>query len=443
MANTNRFVDFIGRLAQHVDGRVLGLFRLIFGLFMLYQCYYYYDAHLIDDGFMKPYLLFKYDGFGFVDRLPRTAMFGLLATLALSAVGIASGILFRLSCIVFALIQCYFLLLEKAYYNNHIYLFVLIAFLLSWTAADHFFSFKPQNKRLLSIPFWQQFMLQAQFVIVYFYASLIKLKADWFINRQPMTCLIQGYPETKPFSWLVKLPGMIDFVTYGGFLLDFSAPFLLWYKPIRKYALIPFIAFHFTNTQFFDDIGIFPYLMAASMIIFFQASDFRWFPGTPNVPESAKQSLTPRVKWALISYFSFQLLFPLRGYFLPNALDYSSIGNRFAWRVKADVREQIEMKFYAVHPETKEKKEVPVGGYLNPVQAKLLMQDPRAVVQFAEGIKTFFQTQGVENVGVQATIRMKYNGRPVSDFIDPNVNLANAEWSVWKPIVWLRQPGDL
>ncbi|MBK6931833.1 MAG: hypothetical protein IPH12_13600 [Saprospirales bacterium] len=50
-------------------------------------------------------------------------------------------------------------------------------------------------------------------------------------------------------------------------------------------------------------------------------------PEAPPAPSALTRNL-------LLGYFAFQILFPLRGLLLPNPLDYTTIGNRFAWRVK-------------------------------------------------------------------------------------------------------------
>jgi vitamin K-dependent gamma-carboxylase len=440
---TNLVQQFKTYLNQPIQGQVLGLFRLAFGLFMFYQCIYYLQTKLIDDGFLKPYVLFKYEGFEFVEKVPRSAMFSLLGLLALSSLGMATGFLFRLSCWVFAIIQMYFLLLEKAYYNNHIYLFVLLAILLSVTDAHHWLSLKG-GQRKQSVPMWQQFILQAQIVIVYFYAAIVKMKPDWLVMKQPMKILVESYPANKPLAWLFKAPGAIDFFTYGGLLLDLASPLLLWYKPIRRYAIIPFLLFHFTNSKIFDDIGVFPYLMAAGLILYYLPHELPFWRG--NKPSFGKMEPSTTPMWlttALIGYFAFQLLFPLRGLFLPNALDYTTIGNRFAWRVKADNRSVPNLTFYATNPATGQKLPVDVKVFLNPVQINHLAQDPRAVLQFAQALKREGERQGVKDIKVQADMKMSYNGRPLLDFIDPEIDLTQASYSVFEPIIWVNEPPDL
>jgi vitamin K-dependent gamma-carboxylase len=433
--------DFFRSLLMPIDGRVLGLFRLLFGAMMVYQCSYYFKTNLIDDGFMKPYVLFKYDGLEFIDRLPREWMFGLLGVLALSAIGIATGVLFRVSAYVFAGIQLYFLLLEKAYYNNHIYLFVLLAFLLGLTNAHHFLSLRSGKDRLTHVPYWQQWILQAQIVIVYFYASFVKLKSDWLVLKQPMTTLVESYPPTRTLHGLVKLPGMVEFFTYGGAMLDLASPLLLWYKPFRKYALIPFLLFHLVNGQIFNDIGVFPYVMATALLLFYLPNELFWWKNSTSSASTASSFMwSNSIKWTLICYFIFQLLFPLRGYLLPNALDYTTIGNRFAWRVKADTRKADRFDFYAIHPELKQKIIVDSKVFINPVQAQHVASDPRSMLQFANALSKEGLKQGVQGMMVTGVVKVGYNGRPTIDMIDSTIDLTRATYSVWEPIIWVNEP---
>ncbi|MBK9335870.1 MAG: HTTM domain-containing protein [Lewinellaceae bacterium] len=110
MGNNQRIGQW---LSAPVDGNVLGLFRWVFGLFMAYEAFVYYSMGLIEQGFLAPQILFKFDGFGWVHPLPAPAMYAVLAAMGLFALLVAAGVWFRWACWGLALTYTYIFLLEK------------------------------------------------------------------------------------------------------------------------------------------------------------------------------------------------------------------------------------------------------------------------------------------------------------------------------------------
>jgi vitamin K-dependent gamma-carboxylase len=441
-------MDLIPRIQafieRPIDGRSLGIFRLAFGLFMVYQCYYYYSVELIQKGFLAPALLFGYDWFPFLDVLPEPAMQGILILMAIGAMLMALGVWMRVGCIVFSLGQAYFLFLEKAYYNNHIYLFVLIPLLLCFTHADHFVSLRSMKGRVGAIRRWELFILQLQIAIVYFYGGLTKINPYWLFEQEPARTAINTMPSNLIFNTLMGNEWGVYLLIYGGLLLDLSAPFLLWHKRVRNWAIWLFIAFNLTNSQIFDDIGVFPFVMLGTIILFYGADELpllRRLPGA--LTDAAAKNLPQSPSWAinvLVGYFAIQLLFPFRGHFLPNPLDYTTIANRFSWRMKVDTRKIEELSFTVIDPGSNTRIPIDIAQLLNPVQINALALDPRNVVQFAHYLKREAVKRDIRNAEVKARIRIRYNGGPPQYYIDPNTDLGEAEVNPFRPIPWLVPP---
>lgn len=126
---------------------------------------------LVKNAYILPVVKLPY--FEFIKALPEPVMKPMLAIMLVCAILIAAGVFFRYACITFGSFYLCFFLLEKSIYNNHIYLFITLAFLLPFTHADDFLSFKKKDKDkpLLQIQFWEIFLIQLQFAIVYFYGG--------------------------------------------------------------------------------------------------------------------------------------------------------------------------------------------------------------------------------------------------------------------------------
>ncbi len=454
---TERFRSW---LATPVDAHVLAIFRIIFGLFMTYEMTNYIQIGLVRNMYILPSINFRYDFLRWLTPLPEAYMNALLYGLVACAILIALGFWFRWACRIFALGYAYIFLLDKSIYNNHIYLFILLAIMLSLTNADELFSLKRLVQRLrkpsdvpevcVMVPRWQPFLFQAHMVIVYFYGGIAKMTYDWLFRQEPVRSLLNQMQDGFWMAPMIKNEFGVHLLTYGGFLIDILSPLLLWYKPVRNWAIIPFIAFHFSNSNIFHDIGIFPFIMIPSLLVFFDADEIPILKrftcrarqlalGDANSsPLSLTQFKTPSyVKPFLITYFTFQLLFPFRGHFLPNDLDWTTIGNRFSWRMKVDTRELVEMKFYVADGDTSAWHPVEIRTLINDMQILNLYMDPRSIADFGSLLNRLATERGMKDPKVHASIQVRYNGRPPQYFIDPGVDISNVTCSPFKRISWL------
>lgn len=432
-------------LTEPVDGHVLGIFRLVFGLFMAYNILSYYQVGLIENGLLAPKVLFKYEGLGWLHPFSETVMLSILGLTGLAAVFMAAGVLFRWACLAFALGLAFIFFQEKSYYNNHIYLYILLAVLLSFTNADRFVSLRSKNRPFDAVPRWQQFILQAQIVIVYFYSGISKIKPDWLLRKEPATSMVDLMKDTHWLAPWLKNGFTVNLLTYGVFLLDILAPLLLWHKPLRRWVLIPFALFRLAISLIFDDTGVFPFVMLAAMILFYETQELpllrKLASGKQKTSNDAGALAIPRasafVRYTLIGYFVFQVLFPLRGFFLPNQLDYTTIGNRFSWRIKTDAREIEEMKFVLQHPASNQEMPVNIQTFVNEMHINAMANDPRAVAAFARMLREEAEKQGIPGTVVKANIKVRYNGRPAQYFVSPDVDLASVKYSPFQKLDWV------
>ncbi len=431
------------------DGRKLGFFRAFFGAMMVVRMLKYYQEDFIGKGILAPKLHFTFDGFEWVRPLPNGAMQAILFAMLVASLLLMLGRWMRAACAVLMAGSWYFLFLEKAYFNNHLYLFVLLYFLLMFTEADRFLAWggKPSEPR--EVPRWQVFILGLQVMVVYFFGGVAKLNPDWLFRQEPVRSMLNGG------MWAGN-EAAIQFFNIGGLAIDILAPILLWWRPARRWAVWAFVFFHVTNSINFHDIGVFPFVMIGALVLYLDSDELGWLWRLLGLekkgasPAGAAELSTggpvfeKPARWAvglLLVHFAFQLLFPLRGYFLPNPQDFTTIGNRFSWHMKIDNRAALEPVMTGRSVKKGRDFLLPLGEILNNVQIAHLATDPRSVVQVARFAHQTAADKGLGEIEVYSHIHFSYNGRPPQDFLDPKTDLAKATVDPLRKIDWLVLPG--
>src|SRR5262249_12275247 len=151
----------------------------------------------------------------------------------------------------------YFLMLDKGYYNNHMYLYSLIGLLLS---------FAEETKRkdgVITVQNWVWRIMQFQILVVYFFGGIAKLNPDWMFRHEPVLSILKA-PQT---AWILESNGLgtiaTNMLVWGGLLYDLGVPFLLMIRRTRILAFILCLIFHLSNALIFNTgesgtIGEFP-----------------------------------------------------------------------------------------------------------------------------------------------------------------------------------------
>jgi vitamin K-dependent gamma-carboxylase len=433
--------NFKSYLMAPTHGYVLGLFRIIFGVFMVYLIIDYLQIDLVKNAFILPKVHLSY--FDWLKPLSEPVLDFMLLAMLFSAFFIMIGWAFRPACFVFAAFLGYFLLLDKGLFNNHIYLFVLLSFMLGFTHADHFFSLRnflsKEKMANLRIPQWEVFIFQLHLAIVYFYGGLAKLNPDWLLRCEPIKSMIKVYSHDDLFAAWLNLGFQPPLLTYGGLLFDLAIPFLLWWKRTRWWSLLPLFFFHFSNSITFDDIGIFPFIMVCSTVLYFEASEL---PVLKNLVASKTKNmqLLTSPTWVrnfLIAYVTFQLLFPFRGLFLPNPVNWTMIANRFAWRMKSQSRFVDQFDYTVQEGPTGKPIPVEVNTFVNPPQINAAAHDPKAAADIAKGIALEAKQFGIADPVVRARIKVRWNGHAPAYMVDTLLDLSKVQYNPFEELDWV------
>ena len=465
VASNSAKTNFLGRLCtalfKPVDISFLVFFRILFGGIMLWEVYRYFTYGWIGRYYIEPAVTFTYYGFSWVKPWPGRGMYIHFFVLGLAAACLMVGFLYRIAAPVFFLAFTYSFLLDQTRYLNHLYLVCLIGFLMCFLPAERAFSVDALLRRKIRttvVPAWTLWLLRAQVGIPYFYGGIAKLNGDWIHGGEPMR------------TWLLpltRMPGLgpifaVDWVVYsfviGGLLLDLLVvPLLLW-RRTRLFAFVAAVLFNLINAVIFE-IGIFPWLMLGTLLIFFPPDLLRRFaravmsPGTSILDvESSQVSVgaktvaegisrsslfgsQKRVAGLLAAYLAVQLFFPLRHYLYPGDVSWTEEGHNFSWHMKLRTKGG-EAVFSVTHPQSGQSWTIKPEDYLESHQVTKMTTKPDLILLFSHYLAEEKRREGYDNVEVRARVMVSLNGRQPQLLIDPNVDLAKEQVSLL-PARWI------
>ncbi len=425
-------------LSTQVSSSLLGLFRAFFGACLVYEIFYYFNIGIIAKGLKAPVVLFPYEGFEWVTLLPGKAPELLLFLSLIAAFCIMLGIIYKYAITFFFFTFTYFFLLDKGFYNNHLYLFILLCGLLIFMPADSAYSLSKKNKKS-TVPYWTILLLRFQLFVVYFYGGLAKLNHDWIILKEPIKSIFSTQGYTSPM--------LINFIAYGGLAFDLSIGFLLFWRPTRTIAVLAVLLFNCTNAFLFHDIGVFPFFMMGATMIFFEPNFFeKWLPViSSNNRQKMKTSsikknssnLSNLQKAFIGTYVSLQLLLPFRSLFITSNPNWYGPGQRFSWRMKIQNRVEKELSYAIFDMDSKKILTFDPHTALTSTQINTLIQDPRIIVRFAHFLADDAQHKGIKNVEVKAKVLISYNGRTPQLIIDQDKDLLTVSTNATEVPQWV------
>ena len=178
-------------------------------------------------------------------------------------------------------------------------------------------------------------------------------------------------------------------------IYDCIIPFLLLYKRTRYFAFFMVIAFHIMTRILFPPIGMFPYIMIFSCIIFFDSglhkkildfirSIFRLkITNDEKFNSDPKTYLRNRLIIPILSlFFIIQIIFPLRSTLYPGELFWTEQGYRFSWRVML-IEKAGYTTFKVVDNSSNKFQVIDNMEFLTPFQEKQMSFQPDMILEYA------------------------------------------------------------
>ena len=404
-----------------VSSKPLGAFRILFGIAMLYQ---FSKISKRISFFKDPeYLYFPYPELDWVPVFSSNGMWMLLGLGFIATILFTIGVFHRYVAAIMALVYGYFFSLDSVYYNNHYYLIFLFALLMIFAKGDA--AFTPlKSKRESFISNWNYIIFQIQISIVFFYGGLSKLSSDW-INGN----IISNITESEMLNQVLN---------YGGLAFDLLIPFVLLSKKFRWYAIIAVVLFNISNHFLFDDIASFPFLMIAAMLLFIADGKMpNWISNWTSSSTETGIGFTTLPKYALIGFFAFQLLYPLRHHLVKDHVDWTGQGHYFSWRMKS-YQKDIEATFYAFDKQTNTRL-YPINHGLDNYTVQRTLGMPFKVAKFAKHLKNKIEKLDGKNpsIGISVDYRVAFNNRASKLAIRPDQDISEVTFSKYGNNEWI------
>lgn len=432
-----------------VDASSAAVFRIIFGALSFIAVVRFFTNDWIDALYVEPEHHFKYLGFEWVHPWPSWGMDIHFAVLGILALFIAAGFKHRISAILFFFGFLYIELLDAITYLNHYYWLSLTSALIIFMPLNRMWSVDAwinPSIRNQTVPTWVIWLLRTQLAAVYFFGGIAKLNPDWLFAALPMKIWLYQHGDFFLVGRLLQHTWVAIAMSWAGALYDLTiVGWLLWHRT-RPFAFIVLITFHLMTWQLFPSLGMFPWLMMGSMLLFFApdwprklarfvnrtSSSLRGNerPASTTVEEDAlpvqtiqRNVWTGRIAVIIIAIFAIaQIAIPLRHWAYPGNVRWNEEGYRFAWRMM--LSEKIGFVTYRVSDNISDRVWlVEPSEYLTPPQIERMAINPDMIHQLAKIIEADFRDRGYNDVSVYTDAYVAFNGRANSRIIDPDFDL--------------------
>jgi hypothetical protein len=420
----------------------LAIFRLFFGLMMFASIVRFWANGWIEKLYLVPKFHFSYFGFSWVKPMGNYTYL-LFIICGVSAIFVAIGYKYRIAIITFFLSFLYIELMDKTTYLNHYYFISIVSFLLIFLPANAYFSLDAfvQKKQYKLVPKWTIDSIKLMLVIIYLTAGFVKLNSDWLFRAMPLKIWLPSKYDLPFIGENLMQQNWFHFaMSWSGMLYDLSIPFLLLYKRTRFVAFLFVIFFHvFTRVLF--PIGMFPYIMIVSALIFFDArlhNKIINFIKKHIIKSKTILFLEPNFYFSKFKskvilslftvFFAFQMLLPWRSLLYPGELFWTEEGYRFSWRVML-MEKAGSTNFKIVNLDSGASFRVNNTDFLTSFQEKQMSYQPDFILEYAHFLGDHFTKQGHNNVGVFATSYVALNGRLSARFINEKVDLYQQKFS--------------
>ena len=405
----------------------------------------------VEQLYIQPTHYFTYLGFDWVQPLEGNLMYIPFILMIVAAISIMLGLFYRWGTVIFFICFTYVELLDKSNYLNHYYFVSLMSFLMIWVPANARFSFDALMFPLIrrrTMRQWHSGIIKFQLAVVYVFAGIAKINSDWLFDAQPLKTWLQAHHNIPVVGEYLQQDWVAYLFSWSGCIYDLFIVFFLLTARFRPFAYFFVVFFHLVTWYLFP-IGVFPWVMIFSTLIFFSEQFHEGILRRMSSLKPSKNNDSPLpkprkfVRTALLVYVAIQLLVPMRFLLYKGDLFWNEEGFRFSWRVML-MHKEGHATFYLVDKKTGRESEIQNSDFLTRTQEDQMSTQPDMILQFAQMLKEHYDGQVLEygdykfpinDPEIHAQIYVSLNGRPSQLFVDRKhdltklpYNLAHRNW---------------
>ena len=439
-----------------VSADSVAVFRIAFGAIAAFAAIRFLTNGWVTQLYLMPSAHLTYPGFGWVQPLPGPWLHLVVAAVGAAGVAMALGWRYRLACWSFLCGFAYLEAIDATLYLNHYWFVSLCALLLAILPAHQHWSLDARAGRVRSsslVPAGVVWTLRAQVGIVYVFAGLAKLNADWLGSALPLRLWLADRSDIWLVGPLLDEPWLAFVASWGAAAFDCTIVIWLLWRRSRAWAYAVAAVFHVATGALFA-IGVFPWLMIAAALVFFEP-DWprrlieRTYPRRQQITErmvlvAQPVATCPRIGraalFALAVLAVVQLVMPLRHLAYPGDVRWTEEGYWGAWRVMVTDK-AAHLEFEVTEPASGHRWVVGPDIVLTDWQVERAGGNPDLILATAHLIAEHYRSSGFGEVQVRADAWVSMNGRQAQRIIDPTVDLA-ARPRTLAPAPWILQPDD-
>ena len=444
MTNKSGLYAITGKLFNRVNIAPLIAFRIMFGFLLMVHSISIIANGIVYQHFVSPPFTFTFIGFEFLQSLAGPGMYWYVTAMAILAALVMIGAWYRFAMFGYSLMWTILYLMQKAGYNNHYYLVLLLCWIMFLMPADRYFSADVKRgavKESATCPQYCIWLFIFQVSVMYFFAAISKITPDWFSGKF-MAIQFSRLGQHPVLGFIYGNDWFHSFICYAGFLFDLLIVPSLLLKRTRPFAFIILCCFHLFNSYTFK-LGIFPYLSIALSVFFFEAFAVNriFFRKNPVIPViSDERSMKPLsaklVTGSIFLYTLFQLLLPIRYMMFSGNVFWTEEGYRMSWKMM--LRTKSGNLYYTVHdPVSKKTWKVEPSRIFSLSHMRTLSTSPDIIWQYAQFIKKGFEKKGYPDVQVFAIGTVSLNRNTARPLVKPDADLASIKWEPFRHSSWI------
>lgn len=412
-------------LARPVDAAGVAFVRIAFGCALAYSAVRFWANGWIEELYLKPSYHFAYPGFEWITAHPPWGLHAHFAMMALAALAFAAGAFYRLSALVLFVAFTWVELIDQTYYLNHYYLVSLVLALACVLPLHRVWSVDAWRARgawPATVPFAVPFVLRTQLGLVYFFAGVAKLEADWLLRAEPLRTWLFAHSDVPVIGPLLQPVWVAFALSWAGALFDLTIALFLCLRKTRSLAYAAVVIFHVATGLLFP-IGVFPLVMIVLTTVFFPHDWPRRAQVALALSPATPRPLPRAASLALALYLALQMLVPLRHLAYPGAVNWTEEGFRFAWRVML-IEKTGYVELRVIDRATDRRFTVDPREELTPRQVAIMSTQPAMIIQYARHVADRYRRLGHRDVAIYADAFASLNGHPTQRLLDPHVDLA-------------------